>query len=126
LPTKADAGPDDEDVDPADPPPSPPRRPPVAAGDGSSRWVKRYIALRRGVFSGLPGRQAVLSACWSFRSFRFLTSRSERMRTWKDGPVRMSCTSSAVTERPSRTRVWTDERRLLRFRFEKMPRRGPE
>lgn len=97
-----------------------------AVKQGGSLAPKMYRPLNRGVPSGRLGRTAICSAARSFGSFRFLTSRKERMRTEYEGSLMISWTSSAVTERPSKISVDTSRRICCRRRAPNIPRRGPE
>lgn len=97
----------------------------VAGRGGGSLAPKMYRPCKRGMPSGRLGRTAIWSAARSLGSLRFFTSRRDRMRTEKEGSLIMSCTSSAVTERPSRISVVTSQRKPRRRSAEKMPLRGP-
>jgi hypothetical protein len=99
----------------------------LGAGAGMVSWdPKMYSPFKRGIPTALDPRQAYCRAPRSFRSFRFVAPRMDKIRTEKDGSTRISWTSSAVTDKPSRQRTCTSRRMLVRRRLEKTPRSGPE
>jgi len=99
---------------------------PREGADTESLGPNTYNPFSRGVPGGLDSRHAYCKACRSFRSFRFTALRIDRIRTENEGSIRISWISSAVTESPSRQRIWTSRRMSARRRLEKMPRNGPE
>lgn len=72
--------------------------------------VKMYRPRSFGMPAGRSGRHAYFRAPLKSRSLRFFTPRMDRMRTLNLESEIISRQRSAVTDRPSSTRVWTSLR----------------